>query len=120
MESPRDQELISTITLVQQSMWWPKNSIQPSAELVSSYLSNGEESAKRDHGNEFKGSKNGGREVWAGLKSGKFPMTHGGRRCRFAGPIRAHPAAARREISQAWSFGGGAPPRPARVHDGWP
>ena len=33
-----------------------------------SYLSNGEESAKRDHGNEFRGSKNGGREVWGGLK----------------------------------------------------
>ena len=45
-------------------------------------------------------------------------MTHGGRGRRFAGPIRARPAAARREISQAWSSGGGAPPRPARVHDG--
>ena len=33
-----------------------------------SYLSNSEESAKRDHENEFRGSKNGGREVWVGLK----------------------------------------------------
>ena len=32
-----------------------------------SYLLNGEEYAKRDHGNEFRGSKNGGREVWVGL-----------------------------------------------------
>ena len=47
-------------------------------------------------------------------------MTHGGCRRRFVGPIRARPAAARREISPAWSFGGGAPPRPARVHGGWP
>ena len=47
-------------------------------------------------------------------------MTHGGRRRRFAGPIRARPAAAGREISPAWSSGGGAPPRPARVHCGWP
>ena len=44
-------------------------------------------------------------------------MTHGGR--RFAGPIRARLVAARREISPALSFGGGAPPRPARVHGGW-
>ena len=47
-------------------------------------------------------------------------MTHGGRRRHFADPIRARPAAARREISLAWSAGGGAPPRPARVHSGWP
>ena len=47
-------------------------------------------------------------------------MTHGGSRRRFAGPIRARPAAARREISPTWSFGGGAPPRLARVHNGWP
>ena len=36
--------------------------------LFSSYLSNGEESAKRDHRNEFRGSRNGGREVWVGLE----------------------------------------------------
>ena len=46
-------------------------------------------------------------------------MTHGGRRRRFAGLIQARPAAARRQISPAWSYGGGAPPRPARVHSGW-
>ena len=36
--------------------------------MFLSYLLNGEESAKRDHGNEFRGSKNGGREAWSGLK----------------------------------------------------
>ena len=36
--------------------------------LFSLYLSNGKESTKRDHGNEFRGSKNGGREVWVGLE----------------------------------------------------
>ena len=50
MESPRDQK-------------W-------------SNLPNGEESAKRDHRNEFRGSKNGGKELWGGLKwsemAGKF------------------------------------------------
>ena len=45
-----------------------------------------------DHGNEFRGSKNGGKELWGGLKwpengrkTGKLPVTHGGRRRRFAG-----------------------------------
>ena len=33
-----------------------------------SYLSNGEESAKSDHVNEFIGSKNGANEVWVGLR----------------------------------------------------
>ena len=47
-------------------------------------------------------------------------MTHGGRRLCFAGPIRERPAAARCEISLAWSSGGGAPPRLACVHGGWP
>ena len=47
-------------------------------------------------------------------------MTHGGLPRRFAGPIRERPAAARSEISQAWSSGGVAPPRPSRVHGGWP
>ena len=37
--------------------------------LFSSYLSNGEESEENDHGNEFRGSKNGeGGEVWVGLE----------------------------------------------------
>ena len=36
-----------------------------------------------------------------GRKIKKFPVTHGGRRRRFAGPIRVRPAAAGREISPA-------------------
>ena len=36
--------------------------------LFLSYLSNDDESGEKDHGNEFIGSKNGGREVWVGLK----------------------------------------------------
>ena len=36
--------------------------------MFLSYLSNGEEYAKRDYGNEFRGSKNGGNEVWVGLR----------------------------------------------------
>ena len=31
------------------------------------YLSNGDESGEKDHGNEFRGSKNGGKELWGGL-----------------------------------------------------
>ena len=47
-------------------------------------------------------------------------MTHGGRRRCFTCSIQKRPAAARSEISQSWSSVGGAPPRPARVHGGWP
>ena len=47
-------------------------------------------------------------------------MIHGGCRRRFAGPIPPPTAAARLEILPAWSSGGGVPPRPARVHCGWP
>ena len=36
-----------------------------------------------------------------GRKITKCPVTHGGRRRRFAGPIPARPAAADREISPA-------------------
>ena len=52
----------------------------------------------------FRGSKNGGNKVWAGLKWPEMArkVTHGGHRRRFAGPIRARPAAAHREISPAW------------------
>ena len=59
-----------------------------------------------DHGNEFKGSKNGGNELWGGLKwpkNGrkikKIPVTHSGRRRRFAGQIRARSAATGHETS---------------------
>ena len=69
MESPRDQEHISTLTLVQRLLWWPKNSIRQSAKFVFLlYLSNGDESGEKDHRNEFRGSKNGGKELWGGLK----------------------------------------------------
>ena len=47
-------------------------------------------------------------------------MTYGDRRRNFADPILARPTVARREILPAWSSGGGSPPRPARVHSGWP
>ena len=38
----------------------------------------------------------------------------------FAGPIRARPTAADREILRRWSSGGGTPPYPARVQWWWP
>ena len=44
-----------------------------------------------------------------------LPMTHGGRRRRFAGPIPAHPAAVGHEILLPRSSDGGVPPYPARV-----
>ena len=36
--------------------------------FLLSYLSNGDESSEKDHINEFRGSKNGGKEVLVGLK----------------------------------------------------
>ena len=36
--------------------------------LFLSYLSNSDESGEKDHGNEFRGSKNGGNELWGDLK----------------------------------------------------
>ena len=50
-----------------------------------------------------------------GRKIKKLPVTHGGRRRRFAGPIPARPAAVGREILWPRSPGGGAPPFLARV-----
>ena len=50
-----------------------------------------------------------------GRKIKKLPVTHGGRRRRFAGLIMARPAAVGREILRPRSSGGGAPPCPARV-----
>ena len=71
-----------------------------------SYLSNGDESGEKDPGNEFRGSKKGGKEVWVGLK---WPKNTKIRRPKladsaaFAGPIRARPAAAGRKILLALS-----------------
>ena len=87
-----------------------------------SYLSNGDDSGEKDHGNEFRGSKNGGKKLWGGLKwpeNGrkikKLPVTHGGRRRRFAGPIPARPAAVGREISRPASTECPPPTCPVRV-----
>ena len=82
-------------------------------KLFLSYFSNGDESGEKDNGNEFRGSKNGGREVWVGLE---WPENRKIRRPKvataavFAGPIQARPAAAGREISRIRSCGGGPPP----------
>ena len=52
---------------------------------------------QKDHGNEFRGSKNGEKEVWVGLK---WPKNTKIRRPKFAaavafvGPIQARPTAA--------------------------
>ena len=69
----------------------------------SSYLSNGEESEEKDHGNEFRGSKNGGREVWVGLKwpeNSKIRRPKVAATAVFAGLIRARPTAVGHEISR--------------------
>ena len=55
-----------------------------------------------------------------GRKITNFPVVHGGRRRRFAGPIPARSEEVRREIPPAGSFGWGAPYRPARVAGGRP
>ena len=76
-----------------------------------------------DRGNEFRGSKNGGREVWVGLE---WPENKKIRRptvaavAAFTGPIWARPAVVRHEIWQLRSSGDGAPPWLARVARGWP
>ena len=57
-------------------------------------------------------------EKW--LEITNFPVVHGGRRRRFAGPIPARPAAVRLEITPTGSSGCGAPSRPARVAGGRP
>ena len=79
-------------------------------------------SAKRDHGNEFRGSKNGENEVGVGLK---WPKNTKIRRPKlaaaaaFAGPIRARPTAASREILPGWSSGRPPPPCLERVQCWW-
>ena len=91
--------------------------------MFLSYLLKGDESEEKDHGNEFRKSKNGGREVWVGLEwpeNGKIRRPKVAVATVFAGPIRARPAADGREISREWSSGGGAPPCLARVQWWWP
>ena len=50
-----------------------------------------------------------------GQKIKKLPVTHGGRRCRFAGQIPARPAAVGREILRPASSGCPPPTCPVRL-----
>ena len=91
--------------------------------FLSSYLSNGEESAKKDHMNEFRGSKNGGREVWVGQElpeNGEIRRPKVAVAIAFADPIWARPAAVRSENSRPRSPGGGSPTWVARASRRWP
>ena len=91
--------------------------------FLLSYLSNGDESKEKNHRNEFRGSNNGGREVWVGLKwpeNDKIRRPKVAAAAAFAGPIRGRPAAVGREISRPRSSGGGAPPCSACVQCWWP
>ena len=102
--------------------WKTRSNSRPT--LFLSYLSNGEESEKRDHGNEFIGSKNGGKEVWISLKLSKNkkflrPKLEAAA-AAFVGSIRAHPVAVGREILPTWSSGRPPPPWTARVQWWWP
>ena len=78
---------------------------------------------KKDHGNEFRGSKNGGREVWVCLE---WPENEENRRPKvatvvaLAGPIRALPAAVGSEIWPARLPHLALPPWPMRVQGWWP
>ena len=77
---------------------------------------------KRDHGNEFRGSKNGGRAVWVGLEWSeniKIRRPTVAATAAFDSPIWARPTVVRREIWPARSSGGGAPPWSVRVARGW-
>ena len=88
-----------------------------------SYLSNGEESEEKDHGNEFKESKNGGREVWVGLewpKNSKIRRPKVAATASFTDPIQVHPAAVDREILPTRSPLHAPPPWLAHVSRGWP
>ena len=80
--------------------------------FLSSYLSNGEKSAKKDNVNEFRGSKNGGRDVWVSLEcpeNGEIRRPKVAAAASFAGQIWARLEAVRREISRPRSPSGGAP-----------
>ena len=73
---------------------------------------------KKAHGNEFRGSKNGGKELWVGLKwpkNTKIRQPKFAAAAAFAGLIRSRPAAAGRKILPAWSSGRPPPPSPVRV-----
>ena len=80
-----------------------------------------------DHGNEFRGSKYGGKELWVDRKWPEMAEKnqeqsgdHGGRRRRFAGPIPARPTAVGLENLPTGSSGCPLPPCPARVAGGRP
>ena len=78
---------------------------------------------KKDHGNEFRGSKKGEREVLVGLewpKNSKIWRPKVAAAAALAGSIWARPAAVSREISQPRSSGGGAPTWVAWASRGWP
>ena len=75
-----------------------------------------------DHVDEFRRSKNGGKELWGGLKwpengrkINKISVTHGAAAVGFVGQIPARPAAVGREILRPASSGSGAPRGLARV-----
>ena len=75
-----------------------------------------------NNGNEFRGSKNGGNEVWVGLRWPKNTKIQGPKfaaTAAFAGPIRAHPAAAGQEILPAAASRRPPPPWPSSVQGGW-
>ena len=122
-ESPIDQELSNTLPWSKSCCGGRKTRSNRRPNLFSLYLSNGEESAKKDHRNEFRGSKNGGREVWVGLE---WPKNEENRQptvaaaSAFAGSIRARPAAVGREIWPKRSPGGGAPTWVLGASRGWP
>ena len=66
----------------------------------------------------FRGSKNGGKELWVGLKwpkNTKIRRPKFAAAAAFAGPIRARPTAAGRKILSAWSSGRPPPPSQARI-----
>ena len=73
---------------------------------------------KRDHGNEFRGSKNGRKEVWVGLRGPKntkiwrpkFEVV-----AAFADPIRERPVTTGQEILPATTSRRPPPPYLARV-----
>ena len=93
------------------------------SNFLSSYLANSEESEEKDHGNEFRGSKNGGKGVWVGLgwpENGQMAGILKTAAADFERPIPARPPAAWPEIWPAESPGGGGPTCQARGPRRWP